>query len=571
MTSHMAAANRLFSEPPATDYLEGLLEGFVAYDANWHMTYMNAAAERILGRQRSDVLGKTWHEAFPHAVGNPVDRMYQRVMRTRVGERIELFYERYGRWFEISSSPVKDGGVAVYFRDISDRMCAADALREETRTLETLNRVGKALAAELDLERVVQAVTDAATELSGAAFGAFFYNVTNENGASYMLYTLSGAPREAFSRFPMPRNTEVFAPTFSGTTIVRSDDITKDARYGKSAPHYGMPSGHLPVRSYLAVPVVSRSGEVLGGLFFGHPEPGVFTERSERVVSAIASQAAIAIDNARLYGDLATAKDHLARQVEELQRAQELLREADRRKDEFLAILAHELRNPLAPIANAVAVLGKKMPNVPELEWCHHVIQRQVQHMSRLIDDLMEIERISHGKLSVRKERVSLNRVIDASLETSGPLITAAQHHLSVVMPAQTVHLDADAVRVAQALSNLLNNAAKFTPDGGSIHLSAGVEGDHQVAISIEDSGMGFEPEAASRLFKPFSQLPGAEERSGGGLGIGLNLVQAIVALHGGTVEARSEGRNRGCTFVVRLPITSEKSAASTDPAAPLG
>ncbi|WP_260854414.1 response regulator [Paraburkholderia sp. BCC1884] len=174
-------------------------------------------------------------------------------------------------------------------------------LREESRTLEILNRVGSTVAAELDLHRAVQIVTDAATELTGAAFGSFFYNVLDDKGGSYTLYTLSGVPKEAFAQFPMPRNTQVFAPTFHGEGIVRSDDITQDPRYGHNAPHRGMPEGHLQVRSYLAVPVTSRGGEVVGGLLFGHPEPGVFTERSERIVVGIAAQAAIAIDNARLY------------------------------------------------------------------------------------------------------------------------------------------------------------------------------------------------------------------------------------------------------------------------------
>ncbi len=175
------------------------------------------------------------------------------------------------------------------------------AVREEARTLEILNRTGEALASELSLERLVQQVTDAGVELTGAQFGAFFYNLLNEAGESYTLYTLSGAPREAFVAFPMPRNTAVFEPTFSGAGPMRSDDILIDPRYGKSAPYHGMPPGHLPVRSYLAVPVVSRSGEVLGGLFFGHPEPGVFTQRAEHIMVGVAAQAAIAIDNARLY------------------------------------------------------------------------------------------------------------------------------------------------------------------------------------------------------------------------------------------------------------------------------
>ncbi len=174
-------------------------------------------------------------------------------------------------------------------------------VRQEARTLEVLNQTGIAVAAEHDLEKLVQLVTDAGVELSHAAFGAFFYNVLRDDGEAYTLYTLSGAPREAFAQFPMPRNTAIFEPTFRGRAPVRSDDILADPRYGKSAPYHGMPGGHLPVRSYLAVSVISRSGEVLGGLFFGHPQPRVFTERAEQVVSALAAQAAVAIDNARLH------------------------------------------------------------------------------------------------------------------------------------------------------------------------------------------------------------------------------------------------------------------------------
>lgn len=166
--------------------------------------------------------------------------------------------------------------------------------------LELLNQTGAALARELDLDRLVQTVTDAGVQLMGAAFGAFFYNSTDASGQHLLLYTLSGAPHEAFAKFPLPGKTAVFGPTLDGAAVVRSDDIVKDPRYGLSHPHHGMPPGHLPVRSYLAVPVVSSSGEVHGGLFFGHPEPAVFKERAERVVVGIAAQAAIAIDNARL-------------------------------------------------------------------------------------------------------------------------------------------------------------------------------------------------------------------------------------------------------------------------------
>ncbi|HEX2206841.1 MAG TPA: GAF domain-containing protein, partial [Longimicrobium sp.] len=198
------------------------------------------------------------------------------------------------------------------------------ALEDEARLVETLHRIGVTLTGETDLGRIVQAATDEATTLTGAQFGAFFYNVLNEAGESYTLYTLSGAPREAFERFPMPRNTAVFSPTFHGEGVVRSGDITKDPRYGQSAPHHGMPRGHLPVRSYLAAPVVARTGEVLGGLFFGHAQPDVFTERAERLAVGIAGWASVAIENARLHDAERRARAAAERAAERGQRLLEV-------------------------------------------------------------------------------------------------------------------------------------------------------------------------------------------------------------------------------------------------------
>jgi PAS domain S-box-containing protein len=272
-------------------------------------------------------LGETWAEAmhaddqerslmaWAHSVstGEPYD----------IEHRVRLRDGTY-RWMHSRAFPRRgpDGEIVEWYgttEDISDRRSSQDALREETRALEVLNSALAAAASEHDLERLVQRVTDAGVELTGAQFGAFFYNVENEAGESYTLYSISGVPREAFSKFPMPRNTKVFAPTFSGDGIVRSDDITKDHRYGHSEPHRGMPEGHLPVRSYLAVPVTSRSGEVIGGLFFGHAQPGVFHERAERVISGLAAGAAVAIDNARLF-------QKAQWEIEERRRAEEALR-----------------------------------------------------------------------------------------------------------------------------------------------------------------------------------------------------------------------------------------------------
>jgi PAS domain S-box-containing protein len=209
-------------------------------------------------------------------------------------------------------------------RLVTAKHAVEGALEDEARLVETLHRIGVSLTAERELSRIVQAATDEGTALTGAQFGAFFYNVLDEAGESYTLYTISGVPREAFSRFPMPRNTAVFAPTFHGEGVVRSGDITRDPRYGKSAPYHGMPKGHLPVCSYLAVPVVAQGGEVLGGLFFGHAEPDVFDERGERVVVGIAGWASVAIENARLHDAERRARAAAERAAERAERLLEV-------------------------------------------------------------------------------------------------------------------------------------------------------------------------------------------------------------------------------------------------------
>jgi PAS domain S-box-containing protein len=246
----------------------------------------------------------------------------------------------------------------------------------------------------------------------------------------------------------------------------------------------------------------------------------------------------------------------IATDIHDRKLAEDALREADRRKDEFLAILAHELRNPLAPIRNAVAVLARKGGDDPELTWGRGVIERQVAQMTRLIDDLLDIERISRGKLLLRKERVALERVVDLALETARPQINAAGHRLSVVLPTEPVLLEADPTRLAQVFANLLINAAKYTEQRGTISVTASLEAG-KVSVSVEDNGIGFGPELASQLFKPFSQLAAGSTRSIGGLGIGLSLVHGIVALHGGGVEAHSDGAGRGSRFTVQLPVVT--------------
>ena len=305
-------------------------------DDRQHCIYMNPAAEALTGFTLAEMQGRALHDVIHHTRPDgtgyprrdcPIHRAFSLNDRE---EGTEVFVHKDGHFYPIAytASPIHEAGAAVgsvvEVRDIRRERGREEALREETRTLEILNQTGVMLAAKLDMQDIVQAVTDAATELSGARFGAFFYNVTDDRGEILQLYTLSGAPRSAFEDFPSPRNTPIFGPTLRGEGIIRVDDITKDPRYGRNPPNNGMPPGHLPVRSYLAVPVVSRSGEVLGGLFFGHEDPGVFRERAERIVAGIAAQAAVAIDNARLV-------QRAQVEIAERRRAEQELRESEAR------------------------------------------------------------------------------------------------------------------------------------------------------------------------------------------------------------------------------------------------
>jgi len=256
----------------------------------------------------------------------------------------------------------------------------------------------------------------------------------------------------------------------------------------------------------------------------------------------------------------ATALATISRNIAERKQMEEALRKADRRKDEFLATLAHELRNPLAPIRNSLYILKMGGDDGTLREKVTEVMDRQVSHLVRLVDDLLEVSRISRGKIELRRELVDLARIVQNAVEISRPLIDAAGHRLTFDLPGESLTLEADPVRLAQVIANLLNNAAKYTEPGGKICLAAHRDGT-EIVVSVRDSGVGIPAEMLPRVFEMFTQVPRSLDRAQGGLGIGLTLVQSLTRLHGGEVEARSGGPGQGSEFVVRLP------AAPGDPA----
>ena len=336
--------------------VESSEDAIISKDLSSIITSWNGGAERTFGYTSAEIVGQSITKLIP-----PGHLDEERAILNRIsnGERVDHFeavrQRKDGSLVDVSLliSPIRDSrgaivGASQIARDISRRKKVEMQVQQQKLRLERIETISRQIAQDLDLERIVQTVTDAATELSGAQFGAFFYNVLNAAGESYMLYTLSGAPRSAFEQFGMPRNTAVFDPTFKGSGVVRSDDIRADSRYGQNAPHHGMPKGHLPVVSYLAVPVIGRKGEVLGGLFFGHKEPGRFNQEAEDDVVSIAAHAAIAINNARL---LHIARDEAA-QRQRSERALELL----------LQEVHHRVKNTLAIIQTIVSQTFKNAP-----------------------------------------------------------------------------------------------------------------------------------------------------------------------------------------------------------------
>jgi PAS domain S-box-containing protein len=438
--------------------------------------------------------------------------------------------------------------------DITARKHAEAALQEETRVLELLHDTGRELASELDLHTVVQAVTDAGTKLSGARFGAFIYNTTDENGDAFLLDTLSGAPRAAFDELGHPRATPLFGPTFRGEAPIRCNDVLADSRYGRMAPHYGMPKGHLAVRSYLAVPVRSRSGEVIGGLFFGHPDPGVFTERAERLVVGLAAQAGIAIDNARLYEAAQTAADERKALLESERAARTAAERLSEIKDEFLATLSHELRTPLNAILGWSQVLRSGVKSQTDLMKGLQTIERNARAQTQLIDDLLDMSRITSGKLRLNIQSLSPVTVIEAAIETVQPAADAKGIRVERFLDPSAGPISGDPGRLQQVIWNLLSNAIKFTPRDGKVQVLLERVNSH-VEISVADTGIGVRPEFIPYLFDRFRQGDASTTRSYGGLGLGLSIVKSIVELHGGSVRAESPGEGLGMTVTVNLPI----------------
>ena len=428
-------------------------------------------------------------------------------------------------------------------RQIEEALKSSEtALRQEITIRETLARVGASLAAELDPDRLVQAVTDAATSLTAAESGAFFYNVVDESGGTSQLRAVTGTHRSPFATFSPSRVTELFGPTFRGEAIVRLEDAAHAP--GAVVPAGNLAPGHLPVRSYLAVPVVSRTGEVLGGLFFSHSVPGMFKAQHEQLAAGIAKWAAIALDNARLY-----------------RHAQE----ANRIKDEFLATLSHELRTPLNAVLGWSHLLQTNALPADTQQRAFEAIERNAKAQAQLVDDLLDVSRIVSGRLQMKSADVDLTAVVHSAIDTVRPAITAKGLTLDIDTAQTPMIVIGDADRLRQIFWNLLTNAAKFTPRGGRIRIEFDAH-DQTVAVTVRDTGQGIRRDFLPHVFERFRQADSTVSRRYGGLGLGLAIVRHLAEAHGGTVVADSAGEGQGAAFTVRLPTHPGRRRSASTP-----
>lgn len=534
--------------------------------------YMNPAAEKLTGYRLDEVQGAPLHDFVHHTRPDgshypleecPIDRAAPTNMQEQ-GE--ELFVHRDGSFYPVhfTASPVRrEGRVVGTVIEVQD---ARPRLQQE-RERDALHAIGSLILQELSHEKIVDAVTEAATRLIGAQFGAFFYNVRDERGDSYTLYTIAGVPKEHFSKFPLPRATPLFGPTFRGEGAIRSRDIRSDPRYGKMAPHHGMPSGHLPVRSYLAVPVRLGNGEVIGGLFFGHEETDRFTESHERLVETLAAQAAIGLNKASLYQEALFARQRAELDALEKQKLYEEAARANETKDQFLATVSHELRTPLTSILGWAQMLTSGKLDQAMQERAIGTIERNARSQAQIVEDLLDISRIVNGKLRLNVQLFSPHLSVDAALEALRPAAQAKNISLQSVLDPTAGPISGDPERLQQIVWNLLSNAIKFTPKGGRIHLTLR-KIDSSVEILVSDNGAGVPAEHLPTIFDTFTQVDPSSTRRQGGLGLGLAIVKKLVELHGGHVQASSPGLGKGSLFTVTLPLAAMKTTHAADPAA---
>ena len=447
--------------------------------------------------------------------------------------RISQSLAESGQKNPLEELAVQNRDLAASLEEISEqRLTLAevnDELKETNRgvvalydELETVHRLGRVVASKLDLDSLLEAITDATTDLSGAEFGAFYLAAKGSNKLTCL--TVAGQKQ--------PANLAGASLEIDLLHLPESSDTTRydEAEAKKISDRLSMDS---PLLSVLACSVRDTTGELMGALVFGHSAANVFTERTERILSTVAVQASVGIANAQLYRNVQSANDA---------------------KAQFLAVLSHELRTPLNPVFAILSTFEERSDLSPEMRADLHIMRRNLQLEARLIDDLLDLTRISEGKLPLKQETVDLHQIARAAVQTCQPEMDRKALRSRFALAAGRHHVPGDPTRLQQVLWNLIHNAIKFSPEGAEIALVSSNPTAGTIELRVVDQGRGIEPAALERVFMPFEQEDRNVTNRFGGLGLGLAISRGLMRAHHGTIHAESEGVQRGASFVIRLP-----------------
>jgi signal transduction histidine kinase/DNA-binding response OmpR family regulator len=500
-------------------------------------------ATLIRQRERSRAIPIIFLTAFPsndtqvfqgYSIG-AVDFLFKPIVAATLKTKVSVFIELFKKTEEIKRQE-------ALLREIQAReheqklvearqRWQAERLRESNERLKLLADIANRLLTEDHPEKFLGPLY--AQIAAHLGLEIFFHYRVDESGTALILETSGGlatAPGTSCHRL-------AFGQDGSGAAAQHRQRVVIEDIQGTADPRAQL-SRELGLSAFASFPLLAQQ-RLMGVLSFGTRGRAYLKADELAVLQVICDQVAMTMERARL--------------ISELQRRAEELAEVDRRKDQFLAMLAHELRNPLAPIVNALEIMRLREEPDPVYVRARSAMERQVRHMVHLVDDLLDVSRISTGKVTLRQEPVLLADIVQQAVETSRPLITKRNHALTIDLPRQAVRLFADRTRLSQVISNLLNNAAKYTDPGGRITLSCERDGD-DVVIRVRDTGIGISVELLPRVFDLFVQADRAADRALGGLGIGLTVAQRLVQMHGGSITARSKGLGQGSEFMVRLP-----------------
>jgi PAS domain S-box-containing protein len=544
--------------------LDSITDAVQVLDASWRVVYMNSAARRTMREQGMDpdsVLGRHyWDDLYPEGRGTALQRAYVRAMEEREASEVENYYGPWRRWFWVRAFPVDSNGIAIYWHDITDRKRTDQLLREH-------KEIVGLIAEGAPLDRCLTAVTESVARLSPGSRACVMLASPQ---ATYFeeCYSaqLPGSYAAGIRGLPIDDSQigTCGQAVFAGEAVA-CESIATDARWSQSWRWHCLEHS---VQACHSEPIRGRNGKTIASLMMCFSEPRLISAWEQDVAKLACSVASVAIeherrnralreDEARFHRLADLMNVRLTEQtalISEYQRADRAAKSASERKDEFMAILVHELRNPLAALASAAATLEKTAHGGDTSLLAGAVIRRQIDHMSRLLEDLTSVARVTHGLVQLRLEPVIMQNAIREAIESTRHEIESHKHRLVMHLPEDALCVHVDQVRLHQIIVNLLTNAARYTPLGGTINIRlSSMRGD--ALLSVRDDGMGISADMLPKIFEMYARADASGRSGADGLGIGLALVKGLVELHRGTIEARSAGEGCGSEFCVTLPL----------------